>query len=109
MPGPSSPKPENEKNIADADWLMSDAPKAKPKAAPAGTSRPIAEPDHSYDVIAGPDEPADPGAPLAVPVPPVAPRKPKPKSEAAEAVAAGPPATVDQVWSRGAEWGGSLV
>lgn len=109
MAGPSSPSPEDEKKkIADADWLLSDTPKAKPKAAPTGASRTVADADHSYDVLPGHDEPSDAVEPPPVPVPPVTPRKPKPKAEAREPVEAGPPASVDQVWSRGAEWGSSL-
>src|SRR5947209_7091618 len=109
MAGPPSHPPEDEaKKIADADWLVSDKPKAKPRSAPGAPSRPTAADDHSYDVIGGDDEPSAPAAPVP---PPVAPRKPKPKpkDEARPAEPAGPPARVDEVWSRGAEWGGSLV
>src|SRR5438045_1363998 len=107
----SPPPPgDEEKKIADADWLVSETPKAKPRSKPRSvtpsTSRPEpkVEADRSYDLVESDDEPSagtappssgfpDPLAPVA-PVP--APRKPKPKADAAESAPAGPPATVDQ-------------
>jgi hypothetical protein len=117
MAGPPSPVPEDDKKkIADADWLVGDAPKAKPrpKAPPTASSRPIAEPeDHSYDVLGGHHEPTDAPVPPPMAVPPVVPaaprKKAKAKAEVEEPAETGPPARVDQVWTRGAEWGSSLV
>src|SRR5262245_16065321 len=112
MAGPPIPRPEDDKKIANADWLIDDTPKAKPKPKPAPTSpgRHAAGADHSYDVVGRHDEPSGSGE---VPTPPVrtAPRPKKPRDEprAAGASAPAPTATVDQVWSRGAEWGGNFT
>src|SRR4051794_3036973 len=107
MARPSAPNPDDDKQkIADADWLVGDAPKAKPRAAPAAKGRPIADPDaHSYDVVGGDEVPAGANEPMPVPVPviPTTPRKPKAKVEVQEPAEAVPAARVDQVWTRGAE------
>jgi hypothetical protein len=112
MAGPSSPVPDgDDKKIADADWLRGDAPGAKPKATPAGKPR-VEDVDHSYDVVEGEDERAEAAAPVPPTIPVrAAPRKPKPKAggEGEASAPASPPATVEEVWSRGAEWGGHLV
>jgi hypothetical protein len=111
MAGPSSPLPEDDKKkIADANWLANDAPKAKSGGTPVGKAREV-DSDHSYDVV----DPIDPGPLNAAPVSPVrpvqgAPRKPKTKAEAPDnAVPSRSPATVDEVWTRRAEWGGHLT
>jgi hypothetical protein len=129
-PSPSPGDPD--KKIADANWLMRETskPDTKPKSrsAPPGASRPQKEEDtpSGYDLVARDDdlftveEPEAP--PLPVPVPPPAPsepqrkRKSSPKLESEWDVtdADVPPreepeeAVVEQVWSRGAEWGTHL-
>jgi hypothetical protein len=131
---PSHRPGDNEKKIADADWLLSDTPKAKadPKAKARSSpspqtppSRSSSESDHGYGLAEGHEVTGDSAE---LPVPPVAapaatPRRPKPKidSEGMEE-GMGRPAEpsptasqyddstpdVDQVWTRGAEWGGHL-
>src|SRR5438067_2448242 len=128
---PSSPAPgdDEQKKIADANWLMSEASKAKPKPKSAppgpGPGGSPAEEDHSYDLAEGPDEPFDFGDPAVPPIPapgePAVGRKRKlPKldagweaeaeaesgvTEAAKAEFVEEAPTVEHVWSRGAEWG----
>ena len=119
--GPPPPGDEDKK-VADANWLMGDTskskpkPKPKPRSAPPEVKRPLAEEDHSYDLAGGDEElfgDAD-EAPVAIPVVPKAPQRPKLKDEwdASEAPAARPheddEEAVEQVWTRGAEWGTHL-
>lgn len=116
MAGPPPPRPEDDRNIADADWLMGEAKKPKPAPGSApkgqGSKPPAAGPDdHSYDLIDAPEEAADAVTPPTPPVRPVAPapRPRKTKEDAPGPEDSGPTATVDQVWSRGAEWGGHMT
>jgi hypothetical protein len=111
MAGSPSQRPEDDRKIADADWLKDDVPKAKSKPTTAGSSRPVADADHSYDVLGKSSEHSDTEEPPPPPVrsPPSASRKPSRRDDGPETEKAGPPATVDQVWSRGAEWGGHLT
>lgn len=108
----SSPSPsgDDEKKIADADFLFNETPKKKPRpAAPRATGRPSAELEEGYDIVEGFDETSDAGEPPPPPVRAEPPRPKKPRDAAAESRPAEPTATVDEVWSRGAEWGGSLM
>src|SRR5438105_2786692 len=114
----SAPPPpgDNEKKIADADWLVRDAPKSspkpKPKAAPPAADSPQADDDHSYDLVDGEettfrwDEPPAPPVPVAAPAAPAAAPKPRVKDEWEQDAADedDADAAVEQVWSRGAEW-----
>src|SRR5437879_1545303 len=110
----SPPPGDDDQKIADAELLFSDTPKSKPKPKPAppASTRPSDDLDHSYDLVKGHNAPSEseaaPVPPIPAPAAPAAPRKPKPKLEGEGPVPTGPPATVDQVWSRGAEWGGNL-
>lgn len=124
MDGPLTNSPDDNdkpKKIADADWLVGQP--SKPKSRPAATqpkAQPLSGPantkssgttddiDHTYDVIGGTEDPETdvPVAPIPVPV---APRKPKPRLDDDTAEPTGPPATVDEVWSRWGEWGGSVI
>jgi hypothetical protein len=134
----SPPPGDPDKKIANADWLMNDPPASSPKAKPAKPKPKSAPPapassadseDHSYDVVGGDDdlftvdEPDAPPSPVPVPVPrPAAPeteRKPKSKpkikeewevsdEDVATFDAEDEDSQVDQVWSRGAEWGSHL-
>src|SRR5262249_15276513 len=122
---------DDDKKIADANWLIDEVAdaeakaKAKANAKSRAASRPPTTPptpssrskqsggdaDHSYD-LAGGDGPSTGELQAVVPPIPVAaeataPRRPR--TEEPFAASTGPPATVDQVWSRGAEWGGSLT
>jgi hypothetical protein len=120
----SGPPPgDRDKKIADANWLMGDTSKSSPKPKPKpGTPPPSAQggsgdEDHSYD-LAGQDDLFTVDEPEPVPVPiPAAPepkRKARPKLESEwDVTDEGAPehdeeaeaSAVDQVWSRGGEWG----
>jgi hypothetical protein len=131
------PPGDGEKKIADANWLMRETPKPNPKSksrpAPPGAGRPQKEkkeddPPSGYDLVARDDElftvdePEAPPPPVPVPVPPPpasepqAKRKPKPKLESEwDVTDADVPAheedeeaAVEQIWTRGAEWGTHL-
>ena len=102
------PAPKNEPDAADAAWLLREAPAADAGAGP--PRRPVVTPGETEGF-----ELAD--SPPPIPKPPVwtppgresetddepAPRRPRPSSRDAT------PSTVDQVWSRGAEWGSTLA
>jgi hypothetical protein len=123
----SPPPGDNEKKIADANWLMGEnpraAPKSRPRAAPPPAGRPVDD-DHSYDLAGGDNdlfttaEPEAPPSPIPVPAPPSAspkpprPTKPKDEWDVTDAPAAEyrdeDESAVDQVWSRSAEWGTHL-
>jgi hypothetical protein len=128
----SSPPPrrDDDKKIADAEWLLNDGPKAgskprpgpKPKAAQeAGKAAP--DEDNSYGLAEGHELAAagDDSPPAPIPGVPKPPRSRGEKldagwEEAESDVQTTPRETteyvdepaVDQVWSRGAEWGGHL-
>ena len=122
-PPPSGDDP---KKIADADWLMRESaksnPKPKPKQEPAppAPARALDEDDHSYDLAAGDDELFTVDDPQSPPVPPpVVPKEPrwaKPKDEWEVTDSDVPDheeededdSGVDQIWTRGAEWGSHL-
>src|SRR5579883_2632322 len=106
---PIRPKRKDEPEIADAGLLFrDDAPKAKPEAAPI---EPVPSAGDDYGLVGGEPETAeDESAPIPPVPPPVA--RPKPTAKIEEESRPRPkldPAdAVEQVWSRGAEWGGTL-
>jgi hypothetical protein len=124
----SSPPPrrDDEKKIADADWLLDDTPKAKSKPKPTPKDKagaadgpaPAAE-DHSYGLAEGHDVPLDTDEPAPPPIP-VGAKPPRargekldagweePQTEVRETTEYVEEPAVDQVWSRGAEWAGHL-
>src|SRR4051812_29800810 len=104
----SKPPGDDDKKIADANWLMGDAskaspkPKPKPRPAPPIAKPPIDEDDHSYDLVApeeeafGADDPPTPPVPIAVV--PESPRRPKPTQEPTDASDDDDESEVEQVW-----------
>lgn len=107
MSVPSSPAPGDDgpKEAADASWLMSDAPEVQ---ASSGTPAPgpVVEPGDQYDL--GPPA-EDVVAPV---VEPIANEPPPRKAREAEAKARAslePSEAVEQVWTRSAEWGPTVV
>jgi hypothetical protein len=111
-----SPRPDDEPEIADVDWLLTDRPAKAPAPAPKGsTPPPAADPGEGY-AVEGLAHDADAEAPRvrpSIPTPP--PRTTKPKSkpvkdlERSARADSVPEATVDEVWTRWAEWGPNLV
>ncbi len=103
---PMSPGSDDEANIADAHLLFHDESAGPARAADAG---PAAGRDvgGTYEVEEVEDPPARPPSgsiPSAPPRP-----KPRPKPERRAGPALEPSEAVEQVWSRGAEWGGTLA
>lgn len=101
---PTGPEAENEPEAADASWLLRDAP--SPEAGPARRPVVASGETEGFDLAdSPPPSPAPvwtpPGRDAEADAGPV-PRRPRPSSRAATA------STVDQVWSRGAEWGPTL-
>ena len=99
------PAAENDPDAADAAWLLRDAP--KPEAGPA--RHPVVTPEatEGFELADSPPPtraPAwtPPGLDAETDGAPVV-RRARPSSRAAT------PSTVDQVWSRGAEWGPTLA
>lgn len=104
-PKPSPPDDEAPE-IADAAALFRDDPAPRPSAAPSGPSDPAAV--DAYEVEGVPDAPGE----VAPPVPVARPEALRPKATAAASTARparAPEEAVEQVWSRGAEWGGTLL
>ncbi|WP_406700665.1 hypothetical protein V5E97_17865 [Singulisphaera sp. Ch08] len=103
------PSPDEEKDKVDLGWLMSDGPKPNPgKAVP--PPPPVAS-EGSYEIegsdpLAEHDEPAPIVPPIPTPVP--RPRKAQ-ASDRSEARSTAKPGTVDEVWSRWAEWGPDII
>jgi hypothetical protein len=107
LPAPGDDAPE----IADASSLFRDAPAARPGPPPPSAVGPTS--DDSYALVHPPEpEAAEPPTPAA------APARPRPTSARGEkdrASAAAlrpkrdPHEAVQQVWSRSAEWGGTLL
>lgn len=105
------PPEEGDPNIADAASLFGDS--SAPVPAPAPTSRgsnsQAGDSGGHYEIEDLPE--VAPARPASVPLEPARPVK-RPKGEVKEATAPVRPetdATVEQVWSRGAEWGGTLA
>lgn len=102
---PKGPTSENDPDVADAAWLLRDAP--SPEAGP--IRPPVVKPEAAEGFELA-DSPPPSRAPVWTPPgrdaetddDPVV-RRPRPSSRAAT------PSTVDQVWSRGAEWGPTLA
>lgn len=110
----ADPSPDDEPKIADADLLFRDDPRRKaPAEGPGAGVRPGAE-EGGYDLVGGAAE-SDVDEVVRPPVPPrprpeERPRRPAAPREESEATRPRKTAaTVDQVWSRGAEWGPSLL
>ena len=127
----NDPKRPDSDDIADADWLFQDEP---PKSASPGSSRieiPKPDPDGTiplpeevYELLKGggadsADHPLKAAEPPPAPRPKSAgassvdrspaPESPVPRRSAKVRDAERPEAYVDQVWSRSAEWGPSLI
>jgi hypothetical protein len=108
MAEPPPPRPgDDDPEVADASWLAREEPgETRPPepAVPAGHGAP----EESYDL----EPPAERGArPTVPPTPPPQPARPK-AAEGAEArrpPSLEPSQAVEQVWSRSAEWGPTLV
>ncbi|APW62674.1 hypothetical protein [Paludisphaera borealis] len=100
--------PDNDPVLADAKWLFRDAP--PPETTPPRRPVVASGSEESFDLA---DTPPPAPAPASVPTPreraaepadeAPAPRRPKPSRQTESASA------VDQVWSRGAEWGPTLA
>lgn len=107
----SSQRPEDgDPEIADAASLFHDETPGRP-ASTQPRRAVSSEPGDVFDVV-GADEPDAEPVPPPRPVPRPAPRaRPSPKQDKAVSArrAAEEAARVDQVWSRGAEWGSTLV
>ena len=105
--------PKDEPEIADAASLFGNEPKpsrpgSTPKPSPAPASP--APGEGTYDLEGG--EPEE--APVVPPVPPpAAPARPRPKpgaeAEPRERKPSAPEGRVEQVWTRGAEWGSTIA
>jgi hypothetical protein len=103
--GPAS---ENEPDAADAAWLLRESSAPAPEAGP--SRRPVVAPGEAegFELADSPPPAArppvwtPPGLDAEIDDEP-APRRPRPSSRAAT------PSAVDQVWSRGAEWGPTLA
>lgn len=102
------PADDDDPNIADAESLFRDDPApAPPPAAP----RRKASADTDGDYAVGDLPETRPARPVLPPVEtPRAAKKPKPEAvEPAKPTRLEPPARVEQVWSRGAEWGVTIA
>jgi hypothetical protein len=100
------PRPESEPEIADASLLFGQSEAAKDQASPSSPAD--AGPGYAVE---GPEAEVD--SPATPPIPPI-PRaeRPRPASKAeptARRARRAPSSGVDQLWSRGAEWGTDLV
>ena len=95
--------------IADAGALFDDVPASRPAPKPKPkTQRPVTSGDDLYEVQGVEDEPEDtPPLPVAAPTP--RPKKPQPiDDEPRERPRLDPSVAVEEVWTRGAEWGGTV-
>ncbi|HEX8200906.1 MAG TPA: hypothetical protein VF590_10480 [Isosphaeraceae bacterium] len=102
---PQPPPGDDEPEAADAGFLFQDdAPRRPPAPSPPGRPRPAQEVD-DYAVLGDEPEEAEPVPPVPIPAPnrPGPAPRPRPKAERTRA------ARVDQVWTRGAEWGPNLL
>lgn len=106
---PQTPRGDDDPEMADAAFLFQDeAPRRPSGAPPPAHQTPSGSGGGDYD-LAG-DEPEEDAAPVPpVPLPQPAPRRPKPEAERRETAKPARTARVDEVWSRGAEWGSTLV
>ena len=110
-----SPRPDDEPEIADVNWLLGNPTARAPEPAPIEPPRLSADPGEGYEV-----EGLDPGAAHEdhpPPIPTAPPRVAKPRfqvegdSSLTPRIVALPEttATVDEVWTRWDEWGTSLI
>lgn len=103
------PNPDEERENVDLGWLMADGPKPTSRK-PVSTPPPIA-PEESYE-IEGVD-PATEDSEAAAIVPPIPAPVPRPRKPQAEdrpqPRSIAKPGTVDEVWSRWAEWGPDVI
>jgi hypothetical protein len=110
------PRPEDQPEIADANWLLRDPP-AKTQATPPAGSTPArsADPGEGYAVEGLDPAPADEAPPVPRPIPPPPPRaaklkaKPEAVPEQDARAPSRPEASVDEVWTRWGEWGPNIV
>jgi hypothetical protein len=106
---PQPPRGDDDPEMADAAFLFQDEAPRRPSVSPPPASQPPAPHDAGDYGLAG-DEPVQEEA---EPVPPVPIPQPVPRTKpTAERKAKAEPARaarVDQVWSRGAEWGSTLL
>jgi hypothetical protein len=110
MAEPSPPPPSGkDPRIADASWLVSDEPKSQPVSAapvPPVVAPPVGD---AYSLEAVPEASAPAIAPAPIPHPATW-DDASPEAETRRRTTTfDQVATVDQVWSRGAEWGGSIA
>ncbi len=103
MPGYSQ---EESPDSADANWLLSEETSLPPQKAKQEESPALLG---GYDVEGGDDSEDDSQAAPVPPIPIAPAAEPKPRKSAEEKKAKKPPAVVEDVWSRGAEWGPTLV
>jgi hypothetical protein len=104
-----TPPPDDDPGIADAEHLFRDDPRGPSSPAPSGRVEPTGDDVFDVEGIDLPEDDDDDSAP------PPAPRRPdyRPEPTAGEGRTTrrllGETATVDQVWSRSAEWGPTAV
>ncbi|HMB07081.1 MAG TPA: hypothetical protein VKP69_25530 [Isosphaeraceae bacterium] len=107
------PHPDGVPEIDDVDWPLGDRP-AKAPAPKGSTPPPAAHPGEGYAVVGLDHDVAD-EPPVRPPIPTPPPRTAKPKSKPVKDLERSaradpvPEATVDEVWTRRAEWGPNLV
>jgi hypothetical protein len=109
-------KPESEREIGAAEFLFRDDPAAKaPKSAPKSAAAAGQQPGDVFDLVERPED-SQPAEERPMPPVPAAPeqgqaRKPRPAKTAPKAAKAevDPSELVEQVWTRSAEWGVTLI
>ncbi|WP_422930589.1 hypothetical protein [Singulisphaera sp. PoT] len=104
-------------DVADAGWLFESAP-SPPKETPKTSQESAPDASDGYDLdLSDPVEvePRKPSIPIPPPIPETGPSsssadtsKARPEAKA-KSKSSRAPAVVDQVWTRGAEWGSDLV
>jgi hypothetical protein len=108
---PRKPDAGAEPSIADASSLFDDEHRGLGSPVqPHGRPRPTTSPDETFD-LAGedPDEPTDASPPIPTPTRPAAKTRKPSGQEASDRLDDAEPASVDEVWSRGAEWAPALT
>jgi len=111
------PSRNDEPERAQADWLMAEE-SGKPSSPSSASAPPSVTSDESYDILgADSDDHVEGSAAVVPPIPPPKPKKPvKPPSSAAATESAPRErrsrprhGTVDEVWTRWAEWGPDVI